>query len=157
MKTLVYPSRSRQCYTICNFMIQSTVRLRKCVWKLRWWAALRYLLKLFISVRILGIKHQKLTRIGLPRLRWYVTVSEGPVSVPFSVSLELQFADDLKSLHRSWNYYLCKINWWNTSPNISISVISRRFPHSSITFGLMNYFNWFIYYHVTALKGRRTP
>ena len=45
--------------------------------------------------------HHKLTRIGLPRLRWYVTVSEGPVSVPFSVSLELQFADDLKSLHWS--------------------------------------------------------
>ena len=45
--------------------------------------------------------HQKLTRIGLPRLRWYVTVSEGPASVPFSVTLELQFADDLKSLHRS--------------------------------------------------------
>ena len=40
--------------------------------------------------------HQKLTRIGLPRLRWYVTVIEGSVSVPFSVSLELKFADDLK-------------------------------------------------------------
>ena len=52
--------------------------------------------------------HHKLTRIGLPRLRRYVTVSEGPVSVPFSVSLELKFADDLKSLHRSWNYYLYK-------------------------------------------------
>ena len=84
------------------------IRLRKGVWKLRWWAALRYLPKLFISVKILGITHQKLTRIGLPRLRWYVTVSEGPVSVPFSDTLELQFADDLKSLHRSWIYYLYK-------------------------------------------------
>ena len=43
------------------------IRLRKGVWKLRWWAAIRYLPKLFISVRILGIMHQKLTRIGLPR------------------------------------------------------------------------------------------
>ena len=42
-----------------------------------------------------------------------------------------------------------KTKWWNTSLNISISSISGRFPPSSITFGLMNYFNWFIYYHVT--------
>ena len=40
-----------------------------------------------------------------------------------------------------WNHFIgaetityVKINWWNTSPNISISVISRRFPNSSITF-----------------------
>ena len=62
-----------------------------------------------------------------------------------------------------WNHFIgaetityLKINWWNTSPNISISGISRRFPHSSITFGLMNYFNWFIHYHVIALEERRT-
>ena len=62
-----------------------------------------------------------------------------------------------------WNHFIgaetityIKINWWNTSPNISISGISRRFPHSSITFGLMNYFNWFIHFHVIALEERRT-
>ena len=32
---------------------------------------------------------------------WYVTGSESPVSIPFSVSLKLQFADDLESLHWS--------------------------------------------------------
>ena len=46
-----------------------------------------------------------------------------------------------------------KIRWWNTSLNISISSISGRFPPSSITFGLMNYFNWFIYYHMTEFGG----
>ena len=62
----------------------------------------------------------------------------------------IQFADDLKSLYRGWKYYLY------ISPNISIRGISRRFSHLSVTFGLMNYFNWFIYYHVTALEGKRT-
>ena len=67
-----------------------------------------------------------------------------------SVWSYIQFADDLKSLYRGWKYYLY------ISPNISIRGISRRFSHLSVTFGLMNYFNWFIYYHVTALEGRRT-
>ena len=44
-----------------------------------------------------------------------------------------------------------------TSLNISISTISCRFPPSLIAFGFMNYFNWFIYYHVTELGGKENP
>ena len=34
--------------------------------------------------------------------------------------------------------------------------ISCRFPPSLIAFGFLNYFNWFIYYHVTAW-GKESP
>ena len=82
---------------------------------------------------------------------WLVCcLSEGSVSVPFSVSLELQFADNLKSIQIETMTY-GKINWRNTS--FIISSISRRFPPSSNTLGLTNYFNWFIHYHVTELSG----
>ena len=82
---------------------------------------------------------------------WLVCyLSEGSVSVPFSVSLELQFADNLKSIQIETMTY-GKINWRNTSFNISS--ISRRLPPSSNALGSMNYFNWFIHYHVTELSG----
>ena len=95
-----------------------------------------------------GLVYQKPWVIRL----WLVCyLSEGSVSVPFSVSLELQFADNLKSIQIETMTY-GKINWRNTSFNISS--ISRRFPPSSNTLGLTNYFNWFIHYHVTELSGR---
>ena len=82
---------------------------------------------------------------------WLVCyLSEGSVSVPFSVSLELQFADNLKSIQIETMTY-GKISWRNTSFNISS--ISRRLPPSSNALGSMNYFNWFIHYHVTELSG----
>ena len=82
---------------------------------------------------------------------WLVCyLSEGSVSVPFSVSLELQFADNLKSIQIETMTY-GKINWRNTLFNISS--ISRRLPPSSNALGSMNYFNWFIHYHVTELSG----
>ena len=81
---------------------------------------------------------------------WLVCyLSEGSVSVPFSVSLELQFADNLKSIQIETMTY-GKINWRNTSFNISS--ISRRLPPSSNALGSINYFNWFIHYHVTELS-----
>ena len=86
---------------------------------------------------------------------WLVCyLSEGSVSVPFSVSLELQFADNLKSIQIETMTY-GKINWRNTSFNISS--ISRRLPPSSNALGSMNYFNWFIHYHVTELSGGGGP
>ena len=94
-----------------------------------------------------GLVYQKPWMIRL----WLVCyLSEGSVSVPFSVSLELQFADNLKSIQIETMTY-GKINWRNTSFNISS--ISRRLPPSSNALGSMNYFNWFIHYHVTELSG----
>ena len=86
-------------------------------------------------------------------------LGEGPVSIPFSVSLKLQFADDLnhfigaETIPYSQKNRLVK----NTLLNISINTISCRSPPSPIAFGFMNYFNWFIYYHVTALGGKENP
>ena len=106
----------------------------------------------FISVRILSIMYQNLTWVGLPSLCWYVTEVKVLYLLP-SVSVW-----SYSSL-MIWNHFIGaeaityrKINWWNTSLNILVLAVF----HVDYHFGLMNYFNWFIYYHVTALRARKT-